>query len=506
MNHAKKAGVALVAAIILAACGTSANEPLTAGQIDLDEATHSAGRNDGPSSSGDTTAEFAADAPEYCHTLARLTGENSSEGAPERVFEVFVDLLDDLSEEGPEHLRDEIGGFADDYRSLNEHGFDLLLRDPSELTEAELDIVIDLGSAAERFDGLGDELLLAFRNDCGDDFVDSISGAPEWLPSYGDRGSGSVAGDNFDPSNPDFAGEPFEETIAGPFGTGRFNNTDFVITDVEWSNRPPGQFRDESIPIFEGDVDRRFVYLTIELINNDPNDRVSVTDAHLGLLVDDGKPIAGTEALDSSGVGRYLEPTSTQVRIFGFEVGQVVPVEQLTLRFSNDALPGFIDVSGESAPNPYPLTIDGPAPGEYIGNLIDGCDVPYTWTVNTATVLLDLPAEYDGPGPNINSRAKNGKRWLRLEGVITTGTGVGSCSSAQGVINRDSFRLVIDGRPFEPLGAPNEIIGENASIAVDLFWEIPADATELATKGLGRDDNTFESPFAPPNIPSVRGE
>ncbi|MEE9414106.1 MAG: hypothetical protein V3V01_02405, partial [Acidimicrobiales bacterium] len=72
--------------------------------------------------------------------------------------------------------------------------------------------------------------------------------------------------------------------------------------------------------------------------------------------------------------------------------------------------------------------------------------------------------------------------------------------------SKDSLRLIIDGRPVEPMGAPIRSIGENASVGVNLLWEIPVDAKELAIKALGRDSETTESPLTLPELPTLRGE
>jgi hypothetical protein len=41
---------------------------------------------------------------------------------------------------------------------------------------------------------------------------------------------------------------------------------------------------------------------------------------------------------------------------------------------------------------------------------------------------------------------------------------------------------------------------------VHLFWSIPSDTSELATRGLGSDGNSFDSLFTFPALPTVRGE
>ncbi len=507
MNHLRNLGVVIAIMIIVTACGSTNNEPLTAGEIDLVQPASSAGGSDLRS-----VAEAAADAPGYCRTLAEMdTLDDQDDRFAGRGFELFVELLDGLAAEGPKDSRSEIGGYANDFRAFVE--LDVDLDDPAIYSAEEFVVVVQVGVASEGFDELAPVLVKAFLDDCGAGFMDSISG--EVLPSEPvesaetaepSETTGTLGPVDGHDADADLVGEPFEETIVGPFGSDQFNNTDFEITDVQWSNRPPSQYGETETPIRAVDADRRFVYLTVALNNTDPNDSVLITDEHLTLIAGDGDPISGIDVSGISVAKIYLEPVSSQIRTYGFEVGAVLPTTELTLRYADGALPGFIKVSGPSEPNPYPIPVTPPAPVEYFGNLQSDCDVPYSWTVDTARVLTEIPVEYESPAASVNSRARVGSRWLHLEGFITSGDGAGSCTVPTGVVSKDSLRLIIDGRPVEPMGAPIRSIGENASVGVNLLWEIPVDAKELAIKALGRDSETTESPLTLPELPTLRGE
>lgn len=522
----------VAAALAFSACGSSDGaEPLEAGRVELenpdgnDDPSASTAEGSVPSdgengnavaSAGETTAInldnlqtdriIPSGAPDYCTTLAVL--DESSDLPRQTQFELLVKLIDEFAQDGPDELRSGLAEIADDYRDISDIGIDYLDVDQNQMTSDGLNKVIQLGVATEQFDAMTPRLIEQVGLDCGDGFV-------EFLNSDGSADNSSDDPDaepeGVDDGRPDlFVGEVFDEAADGPFGTGTFNNTVFTITDVVWSNRNFTNFFKTDPEISESDVDERRAFITLELVNSDPNDRVLVNESHLTLLFGD-EEFSAKQARDDDGIGRYIEPTSSVVLTFIFEVGEIVPSDELTLRFANDRIPGFIDVADDGNDDTndglYPLAIDAPEPGEYIGNFDTDCDVIYTWTVDAATVILDLPADFDDIGNNTNGRANTGSRWLRLEGTILSGSADDpSCSSTTGTVNGTNLRFLIDGRPVEPLNAPLGVLGQVESINVDLFAEIPVDAIEVGIKALGRGDSTFESTVMLPDLPIVRGE
>ena len=306
--------------------------------------------------------------------------------------------------------------------------------------------------------------------------------------------------------DPDPVFQPFTEVVEGPFGSGEVSNATIEITDAVWSNRTPRDFEDESAEPDVEDTDERFLYLTVDIVNDDPNDTFQSNAESYTVIGENGPAIVA----ESTGfVAPLISPLTAQTRTLGFDLGEVVDAGTLTLRFADDAIPEFIDVIAPAAetPSAYPVDVSTPAPGEYIGSNTAGCDVPYTWTVDTATVFIDIPAEFDGNGASTNSRANIGQRWIRLTGSMSAGSQVDKPEAlCGGNVNGSNLRLVVDGLGMEPLVAPNVSLGVDESVSLDLLWAIPADATELAIQGLGPNDSMFESPFTVPALPAVRGE
>lgn len=535
MKHITTVTSGLVAAALaFSACGSSdAAEPLEAGRVELENpdenddpaastdegSVPSDGQNDNASAGTGTAETTAIDldnlqtsrsipngAPDFCTTLAVL--DESSDRPQQTQFELLVQMIDEFAADGPTELRSDLAEIVDDYRDISDLGIDYLDVDQNQMTSDGLNKVIQLGIASEQFDAMTPRLIEQVSLDCGDGFMEFLTDNDAAASPSDDSNAQPAGGDDGRPEL--FVGEVFDEMVGGPFGTGTFNNTVFTITDLVWSNRSFTNFFETDPEIGESDVDERRAFITLELLNSDPNDRVLVNESHLMLLFGD-EEFPAQQARDGDGIGRYLEPSSSTVLTFIFEVGEIVPADELTLRFADDRIPGLIDViddgNDDADEGPYPLAIDAPEPGEYIGNFDTDCDVIYTWSVDEASIILDLPAEYDDISNNTNGRASVGTRWLRLDGTILSGSADDeSCVSTTGTVNGSNLRFLIDGRPVEPLNTPLGVLGEVESIDVDLFAEIPVDAVEVGIKALGRGDSTFESTVTLPDLPAVRGE
>lgn len=508
MNHRSitTTCVAVAAALAITACGTD-DDGLQAGDIDLaDEASVSDADDvaDAQSTATNTAVQLTDDAPDYCRTIVDML--EASEPTQDEALELYTELLEGLATDGPVELRSEHAEHADQAKALQATGIDLETSDGSDLSSEDLDILLDFVDGSLRFSERSDQLMDVFRDDCGDDLVDSFDDAPEsvLIPR---TNTGSPAADvEEDPEEPVFVA--FTEAIDGPFGSGDVSNSTIEITDAVWSNRPPRQFHDDAAEPAPEHTDRRFLYLTVNVINDDANDAFDAAVEHFAVIGADGNAV-GAEDATPGFVGPLVTALTANTRTLGFELGEVVDASTLTLRFADDAVPELIDVIAPAdAPLPvYPLEVDTPLPGEFIGSNNVGCEVPWTWTVDSATILLDIPAEFDGAGSAFNARARNGERWIRLTGSMTAGEhNGGPAYLCQGNINENNLRLVVDGLGMVPLGAPNDVLGINESITLDVLWPIPTDATELAIRGVGSDGNSFESAFTLPELPAVPGE
>lgn len=495
MNYRIPITAVLALGLVAGACGFDDDESsLEAGDVEV--------------------AETNADTLGFCEPAAEFVAADDDVSDAE-AFVWMAEIMDAMETEGPRSIRRESPIVATALRKYQRTLVAEDVGDVADINDAELpdevfDDLLKSTYGMVLFEEVADEVSATVLADCGfafdDDFAANAAStsAPTRAADAADADSATTTTTTTTLTRP--PPEPFEEVVDGPFGTGTFNHTRFDIADVRWSNTTPIDYDDPDAALDREDEDSRYLYVTIDLLNEDPNDIVLVDETHLTVSADDGQPIAAQQIFGGD-FDSFLDQSSSDTRIYAFDVGDVVPAESLTLRFADDAIPGFIDVipATETA-SAYPLAIDGPEPGSYIGNLSTVCEVTYTWTVDDASVSLEIPSEIDGGDGNVNNRARVGTRWLVLDGTVTTDAGVGDCSSPQGVVNRTSLRLMVDGTPIEPTVSPNETLFGSETLELDLIFEIPTDATELAIKAIGRGDSTFESPFTLPELPTVPGE
>lgn len=205
------------------------------------------------------------------------------------------------------------------------------------------------------------------------------------------------------------------QVFQGPFGSGRYGHLKLTITQVRFP------------------------------------------DSGLTLLVGDRPPVAAQRINQQGDFSPSVKAQDTSVREFGFTVDGDLSPEQLQLRYSTNTVPVTIAVLASPVPpDPYPLTATPPKAFSYNGALQPSCTVMWTVTIDAASVALDIPADLRSTSGPATNRVPAGSRWLVLDGVVTTGPAKGSSCRVgrdQGSLTKDSFRLVMDGRPFAPLVA-----------------------------------------------------
>ncbi len=83
-----------------------------------------------------------------------------------------------------------------------------------------------------------------------------------------------------------------------------------------------------------------------------------------------------------------------------------------------------------------------------------------------------------------------------------------SCTAALSGIDPDHFRLIVDGRPGQPVGG---VFGDKRAQAggvtdFELMWEIPRDAQELELEVTGSTGDVATAILAVGEMPLVYGE
>ncbi len=304
------------------------------------------------------------------------------------------------------------------------------------------------------------------------------------------------------------AGSTGLQTFTGPFGSNTYGHLKISITGVTLSNLDFDQWgRDGATAT---DPQARRLYVSLEVVNQDPNDEVNFPDSGLTLLIGDRPPVAAERVNRQGDFSQSVKKQDTSVREYGFTVDGALTADLLRLRFSADTVPVTIPVLASAAgPGPYPLTVTPPAAFGYNGALQAGCTVNWTVTIDEASVALDLPADLQRTSGAVTNRAPAGSRWLVLNGVVTAGPAksAGSCvGGGQGVLSKDSFRLVMNGRPFAPVVAPLRTLTSRQSFKTRLVWNVPTGTTAVALRGLGPRGSPGERPFTLPTMPVLPGE
>ncbi len=299
------------------------------------------------------------------------------------------------------------------------------------------------------------------------------------------------------------------QTVKGPFGSGTYGHLKISVKDVTLSNIDFDQWGSSGARV--SDPQARRLYVTLEVVNQDPNDEVNFPDSGLTLLIGDRPPVAAERVNRQGDFSQSVATQDTSVREFGFAVDGDLSADQLRLRYSVNTVPVTIAVLASAAtPVPYPLTVTPPAAFTYNGALQAGCTVNWTVTIDKASVELDLPADLRRTsGGAVTNRAPTGSRWLVLNGVVTAGPAksAGSCvGGGQGPLSVESFRLVVNGRPFAPVVAPLQSLTSRQSVKTRLVWKVPTGTTAVALRGLGPRGSQAERPFTLPAMQVVPGE
>jgi hypothetical protein len=308
------------------------------------------------------------------------------------------------------------------------------------------------------------------------------------------------------PTSPTTPTSPVAGTLGpftGPFGTGTYSHVRLTVTDVELSNLGFEQWGQPG-EVLPDDENARLLYVTIELLNEDPNDDIQFTDDRLKLLIGD-RPVTATRVNRGKDFDPRIKASDTKSREYGFGVGQDVTLDQLQLRYESGTVPVTIPLSPTAGGRaPYPVRVTPPKPGTFIGSLDTDCNVKWTLTTRKASVEVDLPSTLKGSGGLVDHRSPAGTRWLILDAVLTTSTA--KCLSPQGTFTENSVRLVADGRPLAPVVSPLTILSANSSTETLLGWQISIETKAVALRGIGPHGSTFTSEFTLPPLPLLPGE
>ncbi len=297
--------------------------------------------------------------------------------------------------------------------------------------------------------------------------------------------------------------------LTSPYGSGDYGHLHITIMKATLTNLAFDEWGKTGATA--GDPDARYLYVTLQVANKDPNDQVGFADDGL-TLVGGGTPVSAERVNRSGDFTQWVKAQDTSEREFGFRLLGDVPPDRLALRYSTQTVPVTIPVLAAAVPAmPYPIALKPPAPLSFTGSNVATCPVTWTLTADSASVTLDLPKELrNRGGATVSNRAAAGTRWLVVDGVITTGSVKGSngCSGTdQGNLTEGSFRLVVDGRPFAPVVAPLEIIRSRQSVKVQVIWSLPADTTgPVKLRGLGTHGSQADAAFTLAAMPALPGE
>ena len=129
-------------------------------------------------------------------------------------------------------------------------------------------------------------------------------------------------------------------TLTGPFGSGSYGHLKITITSAELSNVDLDDWGQTGATAI--DPDARYLYVTLEVVNEDPNDEIRFADKELTLQVGSRPPVVAERVNRGGHFSQSIAAQDTSVREFGFVVDGGAPVEQL--RYASQTVPVTIPI------------------------------------------------------------------------------------------------------------------------------------------------------------------
>lgn len=299
------------------------------------------------------------------------------------------------------------------------------------------------------------------------------------------------------PPSTEFLGDEgaFKTALAGPFGSGTYDNVEITITGVEIANFDSSEY-EEADPLIDKQTDR-YLYVSAEVFNTSNDVSRMSFKSDLKLIVDGGGPIALDK--DISDDSTSLASTSVSQRVWAFPLQGDVTLDQLQLSYSDDTVPLLFNLADTNDAPTYPIVVETSEMTSIVG---DTCEVELTVQLETVDYYLELPDEIDSrPG-----RAETGNRFVVVNGFVASGqqqTDSGYCGNA---VYSDTFRLLINDRPFEMENMGYEVMDPQETVALSLYLEVPSDTKELSLRVIDAEGKSSDIPLPVPELPNVPGE
>lgn len=282
--------------------------------------------------------------------------------------------------------------------------------------------------------------------------------------------------------------------LPGPFGSGSYNHVDITITKIEIANFDALEY-EETDPIVDNPEDR-FLYVSVEVFNtNNKTVRMPFRD-HLKLVIDGGGPIALDK--DISDDTSSIASTSVSERVWAFPLSGDVTLDQLQLSYSSDTVPMLFDLSDTNDGTAYPVVAEMDEIVVFSGV---NCGVEFTVQLESVSYHIDLPSDIDGN----DGRAESDKRFALVRGFVASGQQQDSGGYCGNVVDSDTFRLIINDRPFEMKNMSYETMDPQETVEIDLYLQVPTDTQDLGLRVIN-DEEATEVSLPLPDLPAVPGE
>lgn len=446
-------------------------------------------------------AVVATAGPAYCQVLTELDDMRRRDAGNEEALGGLVRLANAVTAEGPADIAERFGRLGEALAGLEDvfskYGYETDL-DTVELTSEEEGALLLAGLALMGVESTLLEDMVVLIAECAgadidrDALVEALAGV---TPTSDPVEPGDAEGDP--PSAPpDVVSTP----LPGPFGSGSHGHVSFIIESATLSNLDFTQWGREG-EVAPTDPTATNLFVSLAITNADPNDDVAVKPNALILLVD-GVSVGSAEEVNIEDFGGGIASQSSVDREYAWALDGPVTTSQLAIRYADGTVPMTVAFDPEAAiEEPYPIEVAAPGSGSYVNGF--ACDIEYTVDLERAAYLLDMPADLDFSAAFMQNRAPAASRWLVLEGFVTSGPA--DCLSSQGSVTRENLRLLIDGRPIEPIVAPLATLFENESLPLELVWEVPRDAEELFFRAIGTNGDSVDIAIELPELPLVDG-
>ena len=253
--------------------------------------------------------------------------------------------------------------------------------------------------------------------------------------------------------------------------------------------------------------DDQYVYVTLDFENLDPGDWFDFPVEFIRLETPELTVAAEFDFQVNS--TKRVEARAAVTYTYGFKLDGPIDLADLAVSISDDTVPLVLPLGSPSEPSPYPLEVAEPAPFSYLDGAFqtESCGQRNQITLDEVIVDLQEPVEWQANVFGSRKRSATGNRQLIIKGFGERFEDP-ACTNDQSDVVDAHFRLLVDGRPGEPVGG--ELLNSRGLTGdvseFELMWDVPVGASEIVLELTGSAGDQVTVPIDVGVMPAVLGE